>query len=252
MKDFIDIVAKLRAPDGCPWDIKQTHPSLIPYLLEETWEVINEIEQGNYGNSLKEELGDVLLQIVLHSQIAKEKGKFTFEDVVEAISTKMVSRHPHVFEKNNNELSENELRKQWREIKASEKKPKSIDSENTPGAPALLNALTISKYAAGLGFEWKTPWDVLAKVEEELQEVREEMEKGNTEKIEEEIGDLLFSITNLARVYHIHPEIALKKGNDKFIKRFKIIERAIIKAKEDNREISVKEMNDIWEKTKQC
>jgi len=250
MKAFIDIVAKLRAPGGCPWDIKQTHPSLIPYLLEETWEVINEIEQGNFGNSLKEELGDVLLQIVLHSQIAKEKGEFTFDDVVEAISKKMVSRHPHVFTNQNKELSEKELRLQWNEIKLSEKKPKSVESENSAGAPALLNALTISKYAAGLGFDWKTPWDVLAKVEEELQETKEEMENEDKERIEEEIGDLLFSITNLARVYRIHPEIALKKGNDKFIKRFQVVESAINEAKAHNRDLSTQEMNDIWNSTK--
>ena len=250
MKKLIDIVAKLRSPDGCPWDMKQTHASLIPYLLEETWEGINEIEQENTGAALKEELGDVLLQIVLHSQIAKEKDQFTMDDVIEVISDKMVSRHPHVFTDGNKGLSEKELSQQWNKIKTSEKNSQSINDGIPVGAPALMNALTISKRAAALGFDWETPGDVLLKVEEELDEVRVEMKDKNLEKLEEEIGDLLFTITNLARVHKINPELALKKGNDKFIRRFAEVEKAIAKATEEGREISMDEMQSSWQKTK--
>ncbi len=250
MKKLIDIVARLRSPDGCPWDIKQTHSSLIPYLLEETWEVISEIEQDNTGKTLKEELGDLLLQVVLHAQIASEQNRFAMEDVVNAISEKMVVRHPHVFENSNGKLSDRELSQQWNKIKNSGKKSQSIHEGIPIGAPALLNALTISKRAASLGFDWETPGDVLSKVEEELDEVRVEMKEGNMEKLEEEIGDLLFTITNLARVHKINPELALKKGNDKFIRRFSVVEKAIMKAAEEDREISMDEMQSCWQQTK--
>lgn len=250
MKRLLDIVAKLRAPDGCSWDRKQTHTSLIPYLLEEAWEVIDEIQQGNEKSTLKEELGDLLLQIVLHAQIAAENNHFTMDDIIEAISKKIVQRHPHVFQRDEKKLSDKELRLQWHEIKAHEKKRKSIHEGIPIGAPALMNALTISKRAASLGFDWETPGDVLFKVEEELDEVRHEMHVGNTEKLEEEIGDLLFTITNLARVHKINPELALKNGNKKFIRRFAVVEEAITEARKKGEDLSLNEMQTVWETTK--
>ena len=250
MKKLKDIVARLRSPDGCPWDIKQTHNSLIPYLLEETWEVINEIEQENIGDELMEELGDLLLQVVLHAQIASEQNRFTLDDVVNAISRKMVLRHPHVFQNGAKDLSDKELRNQWNKIKSKEKNSQSINDGIPMGAPALMNALTISKRAASLGFDWETPGDVLSKVEEELDEVRCEMVDGNLEKLEEELGDLLFTVTNLARVHKINPELALKKGNDKFMRRFAFVEKAITEAREEGREISMDEMQSCWLQTK--
>ncbi|MBU2648304.1 nucleoside triphosphate pyrophosphohydrolase [bacterium] len=250
MKKLIDIVARLRSPDGCPWDKKQTHASLIPYLLEEVWEVIEEIQQEKTDAPLKEELGDLLLQIVLHAQIAQEQDLFTMDDVVDAISEKMVLRHPHVFQTNDGGLSDKDLKLQWHKIKSNEKNRKSITEGIPVGAPALLNALTISKRAASLGFDWETPGDVLLKVEEELDEVRHEMKTGNADKLEEELGDLLFTITNLARVYNINPELALKKGNDKFIRRFTVVEKEIIKAKKEGTELSMEEMQSCWETTK--
>ena len=250
MKKLIDIVAKLRAPDGCSWDRKQTHISLIPYLLEEAWEVIDEIQQNNSGSTLKEELGDLLLQIVLHSQIAEESGRFTMDDVVDAISEKMVQRHPHVFQPNDQNLSDKQLTVQWHEIKSREKKRKSTNEGIPIGAPALMNALTISKRAASLGFDWETPGDVLSKVEEELEEVRHEMKEGNVERLEEEIGDLLFTITNLARVHQINPELALKKGNNKFMERFVVVEKAIVEAKKKGETLSLDEMQSYWETSK--
>jgi MazG family protein len=250
MKKLIDIVEKLRSPGGCPWDQKQTHSSLIPYILEETWEVINEIEQKKVNATLKEELGDLLLQIVLHSQIAREENRFTFEDVVDAISEKMIHRHPHVFKPGSNDLSEKELSQQWRKLKSEEKTENSIKDSFLTGAPSLMNALSISKKAAGMGFDWESAWDVLLKVEEELDEIRVEMKKGDVNGIEEEIGDLLFTITNLARFYKINPEIALKKGNDKFVSRFESLETAINQAEQEGNPLSIEEMGTLWEEQK--
>ncbi len=250
MKKLIDIVKKLRSPGGCPWDRKQTHASLSHYTLEEAWEVIDEIENGRVNDSLKEELGDLLLQIVLHAEIASEEGRFDFDDVVNAISEKMVHRHPHVFESNSNNLNEKELRQQWNALKSKEKPEKTIWDSHIKGAPSLMNALTISKKAAGMGFDWETAWDVLSKVEEELEEIRQEMKDENVEKIEEEIGDLLFTITNLARFYKINPEIALKKGNDKFMKRFESVEKEIKKAKKSGKDLTLEQMEHHWQQTK--
>ncbi len=250
MKKLIDIVKKLRSPGGCPWDRKQTHASLSHYTLEEAWEVIDEIENGRVNDSLKEELGDLLLQIVLHAEIASEEGRFDLDDVVDAISEKMVHRHPHVFESNNKKLNDKELRQQWNALKSNEKPGKTIWDSHIKGAPSLMNALTISKKAAGMGFDWKTAWDVLSKVEEELEEIRQEMKDENVKKIEEEIGDLLFTITNLARFYKINPEIALKKGNDKFMKRFESVEEEIKKAKKSGKDLTLEQMEHHWQQTK--
>lgn len=250
MKKLIDIVKKLRSPGGCPWDRKQTHASLSHYTLEEAWEVIDEIENGRVEDSLKEELGDLLLQIALHAEIASEEGRFDFDDVVDVISEKMVHRHPHVFESNSKNLNEKELRQQWNALKSKEKPEKTIWDSHIKGAPSLMNALNISKKAAGMGFDWETAWDVLSKVEEELEEIRQEMKDENVEKIEEEIGDLLFTITNLARFYKINPEIALKKGNDKFMKRFESVEEEIKKAKKSGKDLTLEEMEHRWQQTK--
>ncbi len=250
MENLIKIVEKLRSPEGCPWDKKQTHSSLIQYVLEEAWEVIDEIEQGNVGDSLKDELGDLLLQILLHAQIAKGDNRFTIEDVIEAVSKKMIHRHPHVFAPDDKALTEKELKHQWQKIKSKEKNSTSVMDGIAVHAPALMNALSISKKAANLGFDWETSWDVLSKVEEELDEVREEMEKGDPRRIEEEIGDLLFTITNLARFYNINPEIAMKKGNEKFIKRFSTVEKEIRKGEEVGKKLSIKEMEQHWKNAK--
>ena len=250
MQKLIDIVEKLRSPEGCPWDRKQTHVSLIDYLLEETWEVIEEIENNQVEGSLKEELGDLLLQIVLHAQIAKEENRFDIGDVVNAISEKMVHRHPHVFGNKENSLTDKELRSQWLKIKNKEQKDTKTVKAISASAPALLNALTISKKAAGMGFDWETPWDVLLKVEEELEEVKVEMQSNNVDRIEEEIGDLLFTITNLARFYKINPELALKKGNEKFLARFVTVEKAITEADKKGEKLTIQEMEHHWKSAK--
>jgi tetrapyrrole methylase family protein / MazG family protein len=250
MKELIEIVKRLRSPDGCPWDRKQTHRSLIPYLLEETWEVIEEIEHDRTGIALKEELGDLLLQIVLHAQIAAEAERFTFDAVVDTICRKMINRHPHVFESGQRHLTEQGLKDQWQRLKSGEKKTDSVLEGVPSGAPALLSANIISRKAAAMGFDWKTPWDVLSKVEEELDEVRQEMVEARTEGIEAEIGDLLFSIVNLARKYRIDPEIALKKGNEKFKRRFRRLEKFITEARQKGCELTAEEMEHYWEQAK--
>ena len=224
-KKIEKIISKLRDPiDGCPWDIKQTHITLLPYLIEETYELIDAIK--NKGD-IKDELGDLLLQILLHSKIEEEKGNFNIDDVIEALSKKIIRRHPHVF-KNKKKLSDNELVKQWKLIKAKEGKKdnrsnpfQAINKSKTP----ILKALEISNISKELKFDWNNYKGPLKKVKEEINEVVEEKEKtnANLKKIEEEIGDLMFSVINLARHLDVNPEIALDNANNKFMKRFNLM-----------------------------
>lgn len=251
MKKLIDIVEKLRSPDGCPWDRKQSHASLLSFLLEETWEVIDEIKNGEVGAPLKEELGDLLLQIVLHAQIAKEEKRFGIEDVVDYVSEKMVRRHPHVFDSKFKNITPQEQKALWQEIKAEEKQHSSVLDGLSATNPALINSMKIGQRAASIGFDWDSPWDVFAKIEEELSEVEVEMKADNKKRLEEEIGDLLFSVGNLARFYKINPEIALKRCNDKFKHRFSYVEKEIKTAKENDAPLSLEEMEEIWQSAKQ-
>ena len=226
-KKLEDIIKKLREPNkGCPWDIKQTHETLLPYLIEEAYEVIDAINSKD-SNNIKEELGDLLLQILLHTSIQEEKGRFKLQDVIDTLCEKLIRRHPHVF-KNKIKLTDKELKQQWKDIKIKEGK---INEQANPfyalnkGEPALLQALQISSISKELKFDWDDYKGPLAKVKEELCEVIEEKEKENIDqlKIEEEIGDLLFSAVNLSRHLNINPEIALIKANNKFIKRFNLM-----------------------------
>ncbi len=248
MKKLIDIVAKLRSPDGCPWDRRQDHQSLIPFLLEESWEVVDEIKKNEVGQPLMEELGDLLLQIVLHAQIAKENNRFTMDEVIECIAEKLIERHPHVF-KEVKKISLEDQTKFWHKKKIKDKNSVLDGISNT--VPALIAALKIGQRASSLGFDWENPWDVLKKVKEELTEVSIEMEQNNVDRIEEEIGDLLFTITNLARFYHINPEVALKNGNQKFIKRFYSVEKQINQATAQGKKLSMAEMDELWDSTKE-
>mgnify|MGYP003951514117 CR=1 FL=1 len=218
-------IKKLRHPvDGCPWDKKQTHKSLMPYIIEEAYETVDAIQKGS-KTAIREELGDLLLQIVLNSQIAEENNNFTLDDVINEINQKMIRRHPHVF-KNKEKLKLKELNEQWDILKANEKDNK---KNNTPFSyilkanPALLQALEITKEAKKLGFDWKNYEGPLKKMEEELEEIKEEINQDiiNKENLEIEIGDLIFSIVNLCRHMKINPEVAVIKSNTKFIKRFK-------------------------------
>ena len=251
IKKVNKIITKLRDPkEGCPWDKRQTHTSLLPYLIEETYELIDAIK--NKGD-IKEELGDLLLQILLHSKIEEEKGKFNIMDVIDTLSQKLIRRHPHVFE-NKKHLSDKELKDQWEKIKIKEGK---INNSNNPfynlnkSKTSLLKALEISKISQKLNFDWNDYKGALNKVKEEINEVIEAKEETNSNlvKIEDEIGDLLFSIVNLSRHLNINPEIALENANKKFMKRFTLMLQNF-----DNKEQFIKSSNktkeNVWKKIK--
>ena len=250
-KKIEKIISKLRDPiDGCPWDIKQTHITLLPYLIEESYELIDAIK--NKGD-IKDELGDLLLQILLHSKIEEEKGNFNIDDVIEALSKKIIRRHPHVF-KNKKKLSDNELVKQWKLIKAKEGKKdnrsdpfQAINKSKTP----ILKALEISNISKELKFDWNNYKGPLKKVKEEINEVVEEKEKtnANIKKIEEEIGDLMFSVINLARHLDVNPEIALDNANNKFMNRFNLMLQEFDNKKKFTK-ASDKKKENAWKKIK--
>ncbi|HER00649.1 MAG TPA: nucleoside triphosphate pyrophosphohydrolase [candidate division Zixibacteria bacterium] len=247
---LVGIMRKLRAPDGCPWDRKQNHKSLIPYLLEETYEVIDSIEDGDM-NKLREELGDLLLQIVFHSQMASEEGSFNIEDVARSISEKLINRHPHIF-KQKAELTPDEVTHNWEQIKLREKEDKSESAlSGIPRtAPALLRAFRLQQKAARFGFDWEKWQDVLVKAEEEIRELQEAIESSSTEKIEEEIGDLLFAVVNLARFFEIDPETALNHMNKKFIDRFRYVEKKLAQNGKSLNDSNLEEMDSFWNEAK--
>lgn len=221
-EELVSIMEKLRSAEGCEWDRKQTHESLKPYLIEECYELIEAIDEKN-DDMMKEELGDVLLQVVFHAQIARERGAFTIEDVIRTLNEKLIRRHPHVFGD-----SPGYSYKQWEDIKAQEKgkKKSSRIGEINPLVPALSMARRIQENASQVGFDWKDPEGVYEKIEEELKELKEAKDPG---ELEEEFGDLLFSIVNLSRFLNVDPESALRKATRKFVERFKRMEELIEK-----------------------
>lgn len=253
LKDFIKLIQKLRAPGGCPWDRKQTHQTLKPYLLEETYEVLEAIDTKK-ADVLKEELGDLLLQIVLHAQLASERKAFTMDDVALGISQKIIRRHPHVFGKTKVKNTEQVL-ENWVKIKNQEKEKKQGQKPCTFDGipkhfPALFENYKISKRVARMGFEWKKPQDVFKKVNEELKEVKSAVQSGNKKNIKEELGDLLFATANLCRVYEVNPEMALKEANNKFKKRFHKMENQIEKENITLKKMTFKKWNEFWNKAK--
>ncbi|MCC7460137.1 MAG: nucleoside triphosphate pyrophosphohydrolase [Proteobacteria bacterium] len=241
---FVEIIARLRAPDGCPWDREQTHETLIPYCIEEAYEVVDAIREGNL-NELKGELGDLILQVVLHAQVAKDNKDFTIEDVLNEISDKMVRRHPHVFSDAKVETA-GDVVKQWDELKKKEGK-KSVLQGIPKHAPQLHRSLKIGEKVAAVGFDWKKSSDVLDKVNEELLEI--EAAKNSIEK-EEEFGDLLFSIVQWARYHKIDPEQALLKANAKFEKRFVKMEEKIEADQKVFKKLSLDELEAYWQQIK--
>jgi len=250
MQRLIDIVARLRGPGGCPWDQKQDHQSLLPYLLEEAYEVIEEIHEKRLDQPLADELGDLLLQVVLHAQIATEEGRFNFDDVVGRISEKMIRRHPHVFAQADKNQSQEELTLQWDAIKATEKKSKKLFDDIPKSKPALLRAKKIGERAAKIGFDWPNHQGALDKIEEELAEVKVEIQTHDLQALESEIGDLLGSVVSLARHFKINPELALQKSNDKFIRRFQQVEQGIELAEAKDQTLSLDEMETLWQAAK--
>src|ERR1700704_4738397 len=236
---LVAVQARLRAPNGCPWDREQTHQSLRTYLIEEAYEVLEALESGNDAK-FAEEMGDLLLQIVFHSQIAREEGRFTVAEVVREIHDKMVRRHPHVFGKTRAKDSAQVLRN-WERIKAQErlskestpgnslaeasKKPESLLDGVSRGLPAMLEGLQLTRKAARAGFDWQDADGIFEKLREEMAEVRHALAEKDSKKAEEELGDLLFAAVNLARFVQVDPEIALKKANAKFRRRFMEMEK---------------------------
>jgi tetrapyrrole methylase family protein/MazG family protein len=250
--DLTDIMKRLRSPGGCPWDRKQNHNTLLPYLLEETYEVIDSVHRRNM-NDLREELGDVLLQVVFHSQLAGERGKFDIGDVVDQICRKLVARHPHVFGQPRH-ISAGQVLDNWERIKLAEPEKKRRGHGVLGGVPrtlpALLRAFRIQEKTARFGFDWKNPVQVFAKVREEVRELRQSLTNRRKSEIEHELGDLLFALVNLARHLKINPENALAKTNQRFIRRFQYIERTLPKSGKDVTNATLKEMDALWDEAK--
>jgi tetrapyrrole methylase family protein/MazG family protein len=243
------IVAELRSEHGCPWDKKQTHESLIPYLIEESYEAIEAIKENDADN-LREELGDVLLQVMLHAQIAAEENTFTIEDVIRAVSEKMIRRHPHVF---GGEDKNQDLTKLWDSIKSSEKQYHSVTEKMRSVAkslPSPIYAKKIQAVAAKAGFDFSDAEHALAKIPEESREIADAMKANDTEQIAEECGDLLFSVINVLRLLRIDPEESLKTSSQKFMNRFEKMERMIAEEGRKPAQLSEKELDFYWNQAK--
>ena len=258
--ELVSVMARLRAPGGCPWDREQTYASLAQYLLEEcyeTFDAIQEADQTGDTTNLREELGDVLLQVVFHSAIAAEKGDFAIDEVVQGVTEKLILRHPHVFGEAELKTAHDVL-SNWDELKKAkqqasgkiEKKKDSILDDVPVHFPALLEGLKLTKKAAKVKFDWENTEQIFDKLTEEINELKAEIESNNTETIEEEIGDLLFVIVNLARKLDVEPETALKKTNRKFRTRFKHIEDELSQRGKSLEESNLEEMDSLWNAAK--
>lgn len=247
---LLKIMNKLRdSKNGCPWDLKQTHQSLKQYLLEESYEVIEAIDD-NDPQELKKELGDLLLQIVFHSQLASEKDEFDFEDVAKGISDKMEIRHPHIFSEPNANITPEEVEKNWELIKKRKEGKKRILDGVPRSYNALLRSLRIQQKVASVGFEWPDTEGIMDKLKEEMEELRVSIKNQDQDNMEEEFGDILFVLVNYAKKLGINPENALQRTNNKFIKRFNYIEEAIESKGEKVEEKTLEELDSIWEEAK--
>jgi tetrapyrrole methylase family protein / MazG family protein len=264
-KRLVALQKRLRAANGCPWDREQTHESLRPFLVEEAYEVLDAMEKGDAGK-FAGELGDLLLQIVFHAELAREAGRFDIGDVIHAVHAKMVRRHPHVFGKVKARTSADVL-KNWEQIKAEERageseadqfgKPAAEDSvlSGVPrGLPALLEAYQVTRRAANIGFDWENIEGVLEKLEEEISELREALRQPDKNrlqaKVEEELGDLLFAVVNVARFLGADPELALKHANAKFTRRFRWMEDSARQQGRRFAEVPRDEMEKLWDQAK--
>ncbi len=249
---LLEIMKTLRSPGGCPWDLEQTLDSLKRYVVEETYEVLDAIDRRDW-KGLAEELGDLQLQIVFQSQIAMDDDLFDIADVLDCINRKLIRRHPHVFDKESITTAD-AVKKRWDELKAEEK-PELADQglldSVASNQPAMLEATSISKKASAAGYEWQTFNEVCKKLEEELEETRESRQSGTQEQLEDEIGDLLFTAVNIARYAGIEPEIALKRANLKFRKRFQNVEQLLDTQKKAVRDATPEELDQLWQLAKQ-
>jgi tetrapyrrole methylase family protein/MazG family protein len=260
---LVAVQARLRAPNGCPWDREQTHLTLRTYLIEEAYEVLEALESGD-DKKFAEEMGDLLLQIVFHSQIAREEGRFTVSEVIREIHDKMIRRHPHVFGETRAKDSAEVLRN-WEQIKAEERaKAKKSDSKAASHSgkqpslldgvsralPATLEGFQLTRKASRIGFDWDDANGVIAKIGEEAKEVKNALEEPGHAKLEEEMGDLLFAAVNLARFLKVDPEIVLKKANAKFSRRFRAMEQLVRESGTAFKDLPRDRMEELWERTK--
>jgi ATP diphosphatase len=261
LERLLEIMRTLRSPEGCPWDREQTIASLRPFVLEETYEVLDAIETGS-PDDLKEELGDFIFEAVFLSQISEEQGHFSIGDAIDAICDKLVRRHPHVFarEAEGPDLTSRQVIEKWETLKAGERaaegrpaKRKTTLSGVPATLPSLLRAYELSSRAAAIGFDWTGPGDIIDKISEEVAELRHEVETGavgDLSRAEEEMGDLLFTIANLSRKLGIEPEAALRRANGKFVERFEAMEMAASESGRPLREMSLEEMEGLWAEVK--
>ncbi|MCW8283281.1 MULTISPECIES: nucleoside triphosphate pyrophosphohydrolase [Agrobacterium] len=261
---LIEIMEALRQPEtGCPWDVVQTFETIKPYTIEEAYEVADAIERRDMDD-LCEELGDLLLQVVFHSRIAEERGEFAFGDVVHAVTSKMIRRHPHVFAASEADTPDS-VKLQWDRIKAEEKRERAARRERRGmtedfkagflggvqrSQPALTEALKLQEQAARVGFDWSDPAPILDKIEEEIAELREALEEGRPEKVLDELGDLIFALVNIGRHVKADPENALRGTNTKFRRRFNHIEKSLGENGETLEEASLERMEDLWQAAK--
>lgn len=262
--DLLKIMALLRdKANGCPWDIKQTFQSIKPYTLEEAYEVADAIER-NDPDDLCDELGDLLLQVVFHAQMAKEENLFSFDDVVQAITKKMIRRHPHIFAQGD-ATTASDVKIKWDEIKQQEKQERAekrrargLKDDSAKGfldqisraMPANIEAIKLQKQASKVGFDWHNPQLVLDKMEEEISELRAEIKAGNGDKVASEMGDMMFVLINLARHLNVEPEMALRGTNDKFRKRFAYIEQKLENVGVSLQDATLDEMEALWQAAK--
>jgi MazG family protein len=250
---LVDIMARLRSPGGCPWDAKQTFDSIKSYLVEETYEVLDAVDARDW-DSLREELGDLMLQAVFFARMAEEEGRFQIGDSLDAINEKLVRRHPHVFSDGDASTPE-EVKRRWDEIKAAEKAeradgPVGLLATVPRSMPALVEASQIASRAAGVGFDWENTEQVIEKLHEELRELAEARRNPSHEEIEGELGDLLFVVVNIARFLKVDPEQALRRTNAKFRKRFAHIEDRINEQGKTFDQVSIGEMEALWREAK--
>ena len=252
--DLLAIMARLRDPDsGCPWDVEQDFKTIAPYTIEEAYEVADAIERGDMG-ALRDELGDLLFQVVYHARMAEEDGDFDFADVLASVCDKMIRRHPHVFGDETGIRSAGQQTEAWESHKARERDTKghSILADVPLALPALVRAEKLQKRAARVGFDWPEVSQVLDKIEEEIKELRFELEKSPAprETVAEELGDLMFALVNLGRWLEVDPEEALRATNAKFVKRFRFIEQELAARERDIRKASLEEMEALWSHAK--
>jgi tetrapyrrole methylase family protein/MazG family protein len=248
---LVQVVNKLRSPEGCPWDREQTHESLKRFLLEETYELFEAIDLKD-PDSMKDELGDVLLQVLLHAEIAREHGHFSIDDVITNLREKLMRRHPHVFGGASVQTPE-QVMKTWDAVKKTEKASAERVSalDGVPSVfPALMRAEKTQKKAAKVGFDWEETPDVVEKIHEELAELEKAMETGVQDELEDELGDLLFATVNLSRFIHVDPEFALKQATAKFTERFHLVEAYAKEEGVDLKDLSLDQLNLLWDRAK--